>query len=77
MDPRVEPRDDLARLEVPHLGQVAPVEPLEQQGAPVRVGAQQPDRAVAVPVLQHQRLVHGLVVAVEADLEHRRLAVRR
>ena len=51
------------------------MQPLEQQGPAPRVGPQQPDDAVAVPVLQGERLVLGLVVAVEAHLEHGRLAV--
>ena len=53
------------------------MQPFEQEGAAPRVGAQQPDDAVAVPVLQGERLVLGLVVPVEAHLEHGGLAVGR
>ncbi len=77
MDPGVEPGHDLARLDVPEVAQVAPVQPLEEQRAAARVGTQQPHHAVAVPVLEGQGFVRGLVVAVEAHLEDGRLALRR
>ena len=43
------------------------MQPLEQQRAPVRVGAQQPHGAVAVPVLEREVLVLGLVVRRSAS----------
>jgi len=64
-------RPALARLQVPDRSQVAPVETLQQKGAPVWVRAKQPHRPVAVPALQGQALVDRLVVAVERDLQDR------
>ena len=71
MDGGVESGDDLARLEVPEVDEVLGVQALEEQRPAVRVGPQQPDRAVPTDALQPQRLVLGLVVG-EAQLEHRR-----
>ncbi len=73
---RVQAGHDLARLEVPELGQPLGLEPFEQHRPAVRVGAQQPDRAAALPVLQREVLVLGLLVG-EGDLEDGRPARRR
>ena len=54
VDLRVEAGHDSHASTIPQLGQVAAVEPLQQQGAPVRVCPQQPDDSVAVPVLQRE-----------------------
>ena len=48
------------------------MQPLQQQRPAVRVGAQQPHRAVAAPPLQPERLVLALVVG-EGELQHRGL----
>ena len=70
VQPPVEAGHDLAGLDVPEVGEVLPVQPLEQQRVAARVGPQQRHRTVAVPVLEGQVLVLGLVVG-EADLQHR------
>ena len=62
MQPGVELPDDLAGLDVPELAEVLAVQPLEQQGGPVRVGPQQLDGAATVPVLEREVLVLGLLV---------------
>ena len=67
MEPGVETGHDLARLDVPEPGQVLAVQPLEQHRPAVRVGAEQLDRAAAVPVLQREVLVLGLDIAGEAS----------
>ena len=76
VDPRVEPGHDLAGLEVADRGQVARVQTLQQQRPAVRVGPQQQDGAVAVPVLEREVLEVRLVgVDVGVQLQHRALAV--
>ena len=47
------------------------MQPLEQQRGTPRIGTQEQDRTVAVPVLEGEVLVLGLLVR-PADLEHRR-----
>ena len=75
VEPTVEAADHLAGLDVPGVGEVGAGQPRQEHGAPARVGAQEAYGARAAPVLQRQRLVERLVVAVEGDLEGARRAV--
>ena len=76
VDPAVEAGHDLARLEVADRGQVARVQAFEQHRPTARVGPQQQDGAVAVPVLEREVLEVRLVgVDVGVQLEHGAVAV--
>ena len=72
MQAGVEVADDLAGLDVPALAEVLGVQPFEQQRPPVRVGPEQADGAVPLPVLEREVLVLG-----GAEPEDRRTAARR
>ncbi len=74
VQPPVETGDDCTGLDVPEVGQVLAVQPLQEQREPPRVRPQQPHGAVAVPVLEREVLVLRLAVR-PPDLEHRSLSV--
>lgn len=70
MEATVEPGDGFAGVDVGYRRQRIRAQTLEEQSVSMRVRAQQPDGAVAVPAAQHQVLVFGV-----ADLEDRGSAV--
>jgi hypothetical protein len=45
----VEPGDDFARVDVPQRAEILRTQAFQEDGSTWRVGAQQPDRAVAAP----------------------------
>ncbi len=71
---RVESGDHSAGRRIVGAGEVLGAQPFQQQGAAVRIGAQQADRTVSRPAAQCEVFVFGLVVG-EADLQHGRRTV--
>lgn len=65
----------LACLVVVDRGEVGPVQPLQEQCASPRVGAQHPHRTTTGPVLQPECFLGAFVVAVEGDLQDRTPAI--
>jgi hypothetical protein len=68
MQTPVEADGDLTRVDVWKRVEGFLSQPLQKEGAVVRIGTQQPDGAIAAPSPQHEVLVFGLRV-LAADLQ--------